>query len=302
MSNTTNPEAWAAQERLRFIERSLWWRAQVKRKDLRELFGISMAQASSDLQRYLELNPTAARYDLKGKTYRGESGMTPILHEPRLKDALALFLPGGVGEWRAGLSRQVGAGEGRPGDVVAGVNLPVRNARPRIERAAFRALTEGLCLRIDYLSLSGRREHGWRVIVPTAFAHDGYRWHLRAWCEENGDYRDFVLSRIREADWPVDPGTADRPVDEAWETIEELVLIPNPALPPARAAAIAVDYGAEDGRIRLRVRRALLGYTLRHLGIADDGFNALPPLLVPVHRMQLEGVTGDVASRAPEED
>ena len=281
MANTTNPEAWAAQERLRFIERSLWWRGQVKRKDLRELFGISLAQASSDLQRYQETNPTAARYDLKAKTYRGEPGMTCVYHAPQLEDALSLFLPD-HGEGGLGRPSLAGSTSHRPEARVAGVALPVRKATPSVERAAFYAVWANLRLHLDYGSLSGRREKGWRHIVPRAFAHDGYRWHLRAWCEENGEFRDFVLSRIRETSWPAEEAPADLPQDLEWETFDELVLAPNPVLTEQQKESVAWDFGMVDGLLRLRVRRAMKNYTLMHLRVPPDGMNVLPPLLAAV--------------------
>ena len=52
-----------------FIEACAWWKGLVKRQDLAGLFGVSMAQASSDLQRYLELNPGAFVYNLRQKRY-----------------------------------------------------------------------------------------------------------------------------------------------------------------------------------------------------------------------------------------
>lgn len=277
MSNTTNLEAWAAQERLRFIERSLWWRSTVRRKDLRELFGISLAQASSDLQRYLELNPTAARYDLKAKCYRGEPGMCCLLHEPRLEEALSLFLS-------AGSTTSPGCGPlhtraGAPGDTVSGVVLPVRQASPKIERAAFLAVSSRLWLAIDYASLSGRQPTGRRRIAPHAFAHNGHRWHLRAWCEENRDYRDFVLSRVRDMEWPGEDVPNNLPPDTDWETFEELVLAPNPRLPKNLVESVVWDFGIQGGKLRLKVRRAMRNYTLMHLGLSPEGLDRLPPLL-----------------------
>jgi hypothetical protein len=291
MSNTTNPEAWAAQERLRFIERSLWWRGQVKRKDLREIFGISLAQASSDLQRYLEINPTAARYDLKAKSYRGEPGMTCVYHAPQLSDALALFLPNS-GDGLVGRPAVMNSAGHLPTARVTGVSLPLRRATPPVERAAFYAVWANLRLRIDYASLSGRREAEAqlagavktrsRYIVPHAFAHNGYRWHVRAWCEENRDFRDFVLSRIRTADWPADEAPSDRPPDVEWETFEELVLAPNPELAENLRESVSWDFGMTDGLLRLKVRRAMKNYTLMHLGIPSEEMNRLPALLVAV--------------------
>ncbi|MBL9159477.1 MAG: WYL domain-containing protein [Verrucomicrobiales bacterium] len=289
MSNTTNPEAWAAQERLRFIERSLWWRGQVKRKDLRELFGISLAQASSDLQRYLEINPTAARYDLKAKTYRGEPGMACVYHTPQLEDALLLFLPE-HGDGLVGRPAAMNSTGHLPTARVTGVSLPVRRATPSVERAAFYAVWANMRLRIDYASLSGRREAeaegvgsitpGARYIVPHAFANNGYRWHVRAWCEENRDYRDFVLSRIRKVEWPADKAPENLPPDVEWETIDELVLSPNPELSANLRESVAWDFGITDGLLRLKVRRAMRNYTLMHLNMPTEGMNRLPPLLV----------------------
>jgi hypothetical protein len=57
MENKTKERNWAATERLRFIESCAWWKGVVQRQDLAGLFGISMAQASSDLQRYLSKSP-----------------------------------------------------------------------------------------------------------------------------------------------------------------------------------------------------------------------------------------------------
>lgn len=36
-----------------------------------------------------------------------------------------------------------------------------------------------------------------RLIAPHTLIYTGMRWHVRAYCERNRDYRDFVLSRFR---------------------------------------------------------------------------------------------------------
>ena len=36
-----------------------------------------------------------------------------------------------------------------------------------------------------------------RLIAPHTLVYTGMRWHVRAYCEKNGQYRDFVLSRLR---------------------------------------------------------------------------------------------------------
>ena len=93
MGNQTNAGLWVAQERLRAIERAAYWRGWVKRKDLAALFGVSLAQASSDLQKYQELNPGALQYNMNAKRYEGAREMVCVLvKEPSLEEAMGAFL------------------------------------------------------------------------------------------------------------------------------------------------------------------------------------------------------------------
>lgn len=276
-----SPEAWAAQERLRFIERALFWRGQVKRKDVREGFGISLAHTSGDFQRYFELNPDAARYDLRAKCYKGQPGMQCVLHVPRLEEALALYL--GDGARGALVMGDAGAGQ------VARVVLPVREAALAVQRLVFQATLYAGRLRIVYGSLTGRREAGWRWIWPHAFAHDGYRWHARAWCEENAAYRDFVLSRIRKCEMDDRPATAfaspspsPLPVDVDWETWEVLTFRANPALSDDQRETVEADFGMLAGMLEVRVRRAMRDYTLAHLRLPAWGERSAPVFLALV--------------------
>jgi len=55
---------------------------------------------------------------------------------------------------------------------------------------------------------------GW--LRPHALGHNGARWHVRAWCEKNGDFRDFTLSRIAEVEWSRESAELPEP-DKDWE-------------------------------------------------------------------------------------
>ena len=100
MGNWNNEENWASRERLRCIERAMWWRGWVGRRDLVELFGISAAQASGDLQRYQELNPGALSYHTSRKRYEAAEGMVCRLHEPVFEEAVRHFLGAAAGTVR----------------------------------------------------------------------------------------------------------------------------------------------------------------------------------------------------------
>ena len=261
MGNPTNEENWASRERLRTIERALWWRGWVGRRDLTELYGISAAQASGDLQKYLELNPGSMNYHTSRKRYEATPGSQWILGEPVFEEGLALFLGGGV---------RVFTGKVGDGEQVAGVGLPERKANPEISRCLTIAVLNELSVEVEYLSVKSGKA-GWRTIAPHAFGHDGYRWHARAWCFENGDYRDFVLSRVKDVKWPGAP-TEDLPPDEDWETVEPVVLRPHRELGDPARRAIELDYGIpRGGKLTLEVRRAMKEYLLAHLRVEQEG-------------------------------
>ncbi len=270
MGNTSNKDQWAARERLHFIERLAWWRGVVNRGDLREVFGISRAQASADLQAYQELNPAALAYNVRAKRYESRPEMHCTLHEPRMEEAVRLFLgePGPLPA--AEVSRPLA---GARVDVVA---TPGRRASAAVERRVFLAVCGGLRLTVKYGSVSSGRGTR-REIAPHAFGHDGYRWHVRAWCCENEDYRDFVLSRIEDAGWPGEP-FAPPVVDADWEREEKLTFMANPELNEERRKTIERDYGMRGGKLVVHVRAAMKEYLLAHLRIPvlDEQGNPRP--------------------------
>lgn len=264
-------------ERLRFIERRAFWCGTVTRQDLAEVFGLSPAQASADLQKYQEMNAGALVYNLRKKRYEGAKRMKPALHEPRLEEALAQFVSG-AGEAAVALSllRESATGEGAA-SVVDRVVLPVRSAPLEVQRRVFLALREGWRVRVKYLSVNSA-SHEWRWLHPGAFAHDGSRWHVRAWCEAREAWQDFNLSRMPEADWPVE-GEAEPPPDEVWNRWVTLTLRPHHALKPEARAAVAFDYNMVDGQLELRVREALVDYLRARLLLPLGDGRSAPTLL-----------------------
>lgn len=271
MGNETNIEQWAAQERLRAIERAAFWRGWVRRKELVSLFGISMAQASADFQKYQELNPGALSYNLNAKWYEGVAGMQCVRHTPRLEEAIGCYLDGGAGVFQlppVAMAQGTSSGALDAGGAcsLGFVLLPVREASAEVCRLVFQAVLGNHRLRVRYWSLNSSKD-SWREIAPHAFGHDGYRWHVRAWCYNNADYRDFVLSRIERCDSPMSISKdAALPIDGAWESWEGVELRPDSRLSERRQAAIRRDYGmGKRGVLKIKVRTAMKPYLLSHL-------------------------------------
>lgn len=259
---------WSVERRLALIDERLFWIGEVNRTDLVRRFGVSLAQASADIARYLARAPKGVSYDKQAKRYVADASFRPVLAPP---DA-ARFL----GELRlvdAGLLPAEDAllGSVPPFDAAP---VPERRIDPLVLRAVLGAIRKTLVLDVVYQSMS-RPEPTRRLIEPHALAHDGFRWHARAFDRETGAFRDFVLGRMSRAKAGAPAGSNARD-DRDWHGFVELEIAPHPRLTPAQAKAIALDYGIGAGAATIRVRRALLFYALRRLGL-DVAPNARPP-------------------------
>jgi predicted DNA-binding transcriptional regulator YafY len=258
MGNKTNTENWNARERLMHIERLAYWRGWVRRTDLCSRFEISIPQASADLGAYIRLNPSALHYDRISKRYLAANEMVCKLKAPAFEDALSFISN----------STPFSPAE----EPVARIDLPSRHIPVEAARNLIRAISSKLSLEIYYFSIHSGTER-WRRITPHALAHDGYRWHTRAWCHEDQDYKDFVLGRIAKTRSLLDAGSPVKP-DVGWTTWVKLQFRPHHRLDAVQRKAIEHDYAMKNGCAMLRVRKAMLDYTLAYLRLLPDSPSA----------------------------
>ena len=97
----------------------------------------------------------------------------------------------------------------------------------------------------------------------------GVRWHLRACCYEHDEFRDFVISRVIAAQTSTELG-ADPSGDLSWNVELSIIIEPAPHLTAGERKAVELDYGMLNGRIELRVPKAMLLYLLRQLPLYSD--------------------------------
>ena len=135
-------------------------------------------------------------------------------------------------------------------------------------REVLAAIREKNALQITYQSMS-RPEPTARWIEPHALAFDGFRWHARAFCQNDQVFKDFLLSRIVEV---AEQGTgiSEPSTDEPWHTEVVLEFGPHPELSDNQRRAIEMDYGMMDGKAHIAVRKELLFYALKRLGLDTD--------------------------------
>lgn len=266
MGNLTNEENWAARERLRMIEVLLWWRGWVRRGDLLDCFGISAAQASGDIQRFLELNRNGVIYHPNRKRYEAGESFSCRLHRPSLTEAVTLLF--GQSPGHAAMAVREEANPGQTSDLVDIVAMPQRVANDRAVRVLVMALLRKEAVEARYVSVNSSTRKT-RTLMPRALGYDGSRWHARCWDTEQQEWRDFVLGRMEECKWSR-KDVDEPPADVEWETFVVLKLKPNSSLSKEAKAALKMDYNMSSDFLELRVRKAMVKYVRQNLGLPWD--------------------------------
>lgn len=239
--------------RLVYLDQCLTWRGQVNRKDLIERFGISSPQAAIDFREYLErVAEPKPTYDAVRKCYladRNHAGL-PFSHDAGSPDELVTATVHGS---------------------FLRLPSPVRQCPPFVMRQLYQAIEQRLKLEIDYVSMSsGLRLNQW--IVPTHFASDGERLHVRAWSFHHEEWRDYLPVRmLPESSFLVAPIGRDLPRDADWEELVEIRLRPLSGLSDEQKAAVRLEYGFTDDVLSFQVRRSLEFYIERRWGLNRPG-------------------------------
>jgi hypothetical protein len=250
---------WGVERRLEFIEFRLFWEGGVNRADIMEMFDVSVPQASKDLTLYQERAPNNAIYDKSAKRYVAGNQFQPCFLKP--DPGAYLNQLRSVAEGILDRSHSW-IGQSPSYDAAP---TPVRGVKAEILRNVMAAIRRSEAIEIRYQSLS-RPEPRWRWIAPHAIGFDGFRWHARAFCETDRVFKDFLLSRILETR-EARPSAVTADADADWHEFVTLEIGPHPELSETQKNVIALDYGMRGDKAKIQVRKALLYYALKRLGL-----------------------------------
>ena len=253
---------WGVERRLEFIEFRLFWEGHVNRGDLTETFGVSVNQASIDLNRYIGMAPDNMTYDKSARTYIRGNKFDPLFLKPDASRYLSQLrsVADGILDRADAWIGQFPSYDSAP--------TPVRGVNAQTLRSVVAAIRRSEAIEVKYQSLS-RPEPRWRWIAPHAIGFDGFRWHTRAFCLTDQNFKDFLLSRIIETRG-TKPSEVDADGDADWNEQVILEIGPHPELSETQQKVIALDYGMRGGRAKIPVRKALLYYALKRLGLDTD--------------------------------
>lgn len=270
MRQSANPEwpyRWDLLARYRLIEIVAQWEGRLTTNHLTNSFGIGRQQASKDINAYCsEVAPGNLVYDKHLKGYKPTEAFKPrvtsgladeYLHVmSRSKDMAHTFEALNLGFAQSHI-----------------LETPARVVEPRVLRPIIQAVREKKRVEVEYVSLQNPVPEP-RVIAPHALVCTPLRWHVRAYCEKNRGFRDFVLSRFRATPELLGSALSDVGKDEPWNTRLTLQFVPDPRLSTEQKSIIESDYGMKDGVLAFATRAALVDYTMQ-------AFNLDPTKLDP---------------------
>jgi hypothetical protein len=241
------------------IERCLFWKGELQRADVVDHFGVNPAQAAADFRDYMLAAPGNMDYNKSRKRYLPLPSFAPRFIQPISLDEFV------------GMVSPVIEAETWP--------LPLRIAAPDTLQTVVRAIRCHEALEIRYQSMTDPRP-SWRWVSPHAFASDGDRWHVRAFCHKRGKFRDFVLGRIIETR-NGKPSEADPSKDVDWYTFVTVVITPNPQLSEDQRTAIAAEHNMpRNHELKLRLRKAMLFYLKARFSPQPDSVAVAHQLVV----------------------
>ena len=253
-------QRWDLLQRYRLIEIIALWEGRLTTRHLCHAFGIGRQQASRDINEYnRNIGPGNLVYDKHLKGYKPADGFQAIVTAGVADEYLHLL------NRRRDLELRFESLGLQATDTTV-LYAPPRQLRPEVLRPLVTAARQGKRLEVEYVSLKNPGQEI-RVIAPHTLVYSGLRWHVRAYCEKNRDYRDFVLSRFRGIPDPMDDSPNPAEEDSDWQTRVTVRIKPDPRLDRAQKRIIAEDYGMKRGVLAIRTRGPLVQYMMQLLQI-----------------------------------
>ena len=245
---------------LSFIERTLFWEGEVSAKYLADAFSLDIKSAKIYIADYSKNHP--------GNIYHDTSDISKLYPN----DDVFRFV----------------YAENKPNNILqfaALKNAPYFEELPKLQplfdkdilKDVIRALNKrDKVLTIRYQSLNSSIPQE-RDIIPYSIYFVRGRYHVRAYCLNRNDFRDFLLSRIisivSAMTWDNEP-VRDR---ESSETVTVRIK-PHEQLSAMQKMCTEMEFGMIDGIKEIKVKKSLLIYLLDELRVGKDYYK--PPFTV----------------------
>ncbi|MDI1246702.1 MAG: WYL domain-containing protein [Rhodoferax sp.] len=256
--------------RYKVMRRMALWEGRLSRGRLIDVLGLSGIRVSQLLREVREETPDWFEWDSKSKSYF----VTPAAYkmaQAELKAgtsdlSLAAYLA--EADIHADLTPVAGPVTVAPWSF-SQVNA---NTFSRIRLA----IEQGARLKLEYRSMRTPEPHP-RTVEPHSLVQAGRRWHMRGYCVDTGDFRDFVLGRIAKLTMLDQKADSKVAGDAKWNTVVKVRIQAHPKLTPGQQDLVRSEY-FDGTAVRVHsCRGAMLPYLVQELRLALDITKEMPP-------------------------
>lgn len=253
-------------QRLHLMELLLRWEGQIGNARLRQMLGLSSIRASQWLREFREYQPNWTQWNSISRSFNA----TPEFYRDKHEDdsgSLAKYLS------LVGLPATT---DSESQHVVVAAFPDITTPNPYIFAVLSSASRMGRAVEVTYRSMRDPAPHK-RIISPHSIIRAGRRWHVRAYCELNKQFRDYTLGRISHAvllDQPAGSLIGD---DKDWATEVPVRLIAHPGLSQEQQAVICFEYFKDTSSRTTTCRVPLVNYYIQDVRAAIDIETQRPP-------------------------
>jgi predicted DNA-binding transcriptional regulator YafY len=235
-----------------------------------DVLGLSGIRVSQLLREVQEETPDWFEWDSKSKSYfvtpavykKALSGLNAGTSDPSLAAYLA----------EADIHADLAPGAGPITVAPWGFSLVNPNIFSRVRLA----IERGTRLKLEYRSMQTPEPHA-RIVEPHSLIQAGRRWHMRGYCLETSDFRDFVLGRIAKIT-VLDQRSENTVIEDSkWNAVVKVRIHAHPKLTPSQQDLVRIEY-FDGTSVRVHsCRGAMLPYLVQELRLAIDTTKDVPP-------------------------
>lgn len=261
-------------QRLAMLKLLLIWEGRLNRGRLMELFELGSNWASVWIREFREQHPDWLAWDTKTRSFHATSAAYKAWRSSdsrRLEDAASLA------QYLALVGLPYAATSAAPGEGGILAAFPdLSTPSPHHFAVISEGIRLGRAVQLTYRSMQNPEPHQ-RVISPHNLIRAGRRWHVRAYCDTQQDFRDYALSRIVDAKLLPILATRGEQDDKAWLTGVRVRLVAHPDLTPEQESLIRFEYFGDTAARVETCRGALVSYFIQDARAATDVQKQRPP-------------------------
>lgn len=270
MPTHSNSQAPAVLSRHLASRRMALWEGRLSRGRLMERLGLSGIRASQILREMRDETPDWFEWDAKSKSYRVTEAAYRQASAEWKSQTVDLGLAAYLAESNVSSPLSLGAG----GVVVTPWDFAL--VSPRVFSRIRLAIDSGHRVGMEYRSMSAPEPHR-RTVEPHSLILAGRRWHLRGFCIETSDFRDFVLGRMSKVVMLEQKAHATAKDDTCWNAVVKVRIQAHPRLTSGQQNVVCHEFFEGTVARVQSCRGALVPYLFQELRLAVDPSRDLPP-------------------------